>query len=167
MKLADYFDVTQGDLLGPADVIAYKVRDTLAADWKLCQIFGPERIEVVDRLRGSDYRDFPRLQISAFSEEQIAGATNNDTNTTRLYIRIRYHEPEWSTLAAGETESKAVTVGSNVRRVLTWPYGVPSMASLEWHIFKLLKADEGLATLFPNAATEDLTRLATSKMITW
>ena len=158
MKLSTYFDPTLGDILAPADILAFKVRDILAADTVLSAIFKPGAIEIVDRLRGHDYREFPRLQVSAYSSEEVAGVTNNDSARVRLYIRVRYEDAEWEVTYSGESES--IPVSGQSYRTLAWPFGVPTMASIEWRIFMALKADEGLMVVFPND-TADLAHLAT------
>jgi hypothetical protein len=135
--LRNYFDPST-ETLAPEDILAHKVRNVLAADEKLLAIFGPEKIETVPFLNGSDLRDFPRLQIAAYNVSEVSGVTNNDSADIRIYIRIRYDAAEWAPLYSGETEK------------LSWPYGVASMATLVRHIVRLLKAEGVFEETFPS-----------------
>lgn len=135
--LSAYFDPAT-DVLAPEDILAHKVRNVLAANERLLAIFGPDRIETVPYLNGADLRDFPRLQVAAYTTSEVQGVTNNDSADIRIYVRVRYDAAEWAPLYSGETEK------------LSWPYGVPSMATLSRHIVNLLKAEGVFEETFPS-----------------
>lgn len=142
MDLTPYFSASE---CSPADVIAYAVRNLLAADETIQAIFGPERIEVCELLSGHDFRDMPRLQVSATAPAEQQGVGNVDiANPLAVYIRVRYEAPLWSTLVSGGASK------------LVWPFAVPTVETLCHHVLKVLKADKYLRCYMPNGNREQL-----------
>jgi len=143
MNLSDYFDLSE--VLAPEDILASRIRNVLAGDEKLLAIFGADSIETVPFLNGLDFREFPRLQVAAFSSAETQGVGNIDREDPMVvYIRIRYDAATWEPLESGG------------KVTLSWPYGVPSLATLTRHIVSVLKAESMFDETFPNATVASL-----------
>ena len=146
MNLSAYFPLA-AYTIAPEDVLAHKVRNLLAADERLLAIFTAERIETVPALGLPDRRAGMRLMVAPGDVDEQGGPTNVDTANVRIILRISYQLPkdQWDPLYSGASE------------VLTYPFGVPTLATLVRHILRLLKQDETLLQRMPNGSTEKLT----------